>query len=443
MKTHSTSIPSATDSESRCARKLRELSVEHGRVVEEFVQAGKLPVKQIDNFYGRHSDRRRAILNGIASGLSYSKAYQASRDCFDTKRWRKVGNRVANCRGLLLKTTAALVAQGLPISWPLDDIDQVKAIAMVLRDETKTLLRELVGVEMVQARKTDRRTFRYTGGTIEAPTASLSVKQVVSRLTTAITKLKKNTRDVPQMTSKLGEPPTVTEVAQIVVEAGRIIHGVPILLAVLDADRLSGNDPFHQQDIWGIGLEYARWLDRVPDSKRSSTLATHKSPDADAMVATWITDRFLFPDEPCRVDFVPRDFTPQDNMMYDAVLDVGRMHDPDRLIFDHKPPAFDHRDEHCATSLVWDHAIGIGCQVDGLRELVELVHDGDAATRRQRSQVYAGSRSNGLHALITSARLYAQSDRMLYQGIAGYLDACLRGEGGFGSGVVGHIASTK
>ncbi len=48
---------------------------------------------------------------------------------------------------------------------------------------------------------------------------------------------------------------------------------------------------------------------------------------------------------------------------------------------------------------------------------------GDAATRRSKSNVYAESRSVGLHAIIKAARSYSQGDLMLYQGIAAYLDA--------------------
>jgi hypothetical protein len=402
--------------------KVTELVVAHGSIVEEFVQAGRLPAKQIGNFYGRHSDRRQAILVAMEAGESYSKAYKASRDCFDTKRWDKVGNRAAACRGLLLKTTA-LVAQRLPVQWRPDDVERVRAIALALCAEAKALLREVVQVEMIDTTRTPSPT-----PSREIPRSPITCDKVVSRLSTAVTKLKKNTRDVPQMTEKLGAGPTVTDVAQIAVEAGRIINGVPILIAALEADQLSANSRCCQRDLWGTGLEYAKWLNRVPCPEHASArIATHKKPDADALVSTWFTDRFLFPDRACRVDFVPRDFGPQDDATYDAVLDVGRMCDPSRLVFDHKPPAFEHRDEHCATSLVWHHARSVGCQAAELRELVELVHDGDAATRRQRSSAYARSRIRGLHALIKSARAYAQGDQMLYQGIAAYLDARFRG----------------
>jgi len=99
------------------------------------------------------------------------------------------------------------------------------------------------------------------------------------------------------------------------------------------------------------------------------------------------------------------------------------MYDPSRRIFDHKPPAFSHRDEECATTLIWKYAQSTGRRVNHLKGLIELIHDGDAATRRSGSQAYRSSQSHGLHAIIKSARSYAQSDSMLYHGIAQYLDA--------------------
>lgn len=124
----------------------------------------------------------------------------------------------------------------------------------------------------------------------------------------------------------------------------------------------------------------------------------------------------------CEIEFVQRDYQHEGGRKFDAVLDVGRVHDNRQLFFDHKPPAFQHRDDHCAASLVWEHAKSVGCRVDTLRNLVEVVHDGDAAIRRGKSDQYQQSRENGLHAIVKATRNYAETDRMLYRGIAAYLD---------------------
>jgi hypothetical protein len=75
--------------------------------------------------------------------------------------------------------------------------------------------------------------------------------------------------------------------------------------------------------------------------------------------------------------------------------------------------------------LVWEHLGGSRGTVAHLAEVIELVHDGDAVTRRSRSARYAKSRATGLHALINHARSYCDSDQMLYQAIKVYLDSLL------------------
>lgn len=56
-------------------------------------------------------------------------------------------------------------------------------------------------------------------------------------------------------------------------------------------------------------------------------IATHKEPDADALAATWLAERFLFSGKACRVEFVAREYRVPAKCPFDAVLDVGRLHD--------------------------------------------------------------------------------------------------------------------
>lgn len=402
------------------ARKIESLVSEHGSMVRTFLEQGRLPLGEIGDFYGRHPDRRTKILAAMEDGMSYWKGFKESRGCFDTKRWGKIANRSAACRGLLLKTTAELVALGGPTTWSQNEREQAAEIASELACFAKTLAQQIVCYEAVPKLESQRNGKR----TSDDREAELPIPKL-SNLKTARTKLKKNTHDVPQMLAKLGAPPTVDDVAHTIIEAARIKIGAPILLAALQMTGPLNRSQNAKGDFHGIGFEYAAWLNGLkPTLAGTVKLATHKSPDADALVSTWIVERFLFPDVTCQVEFVPRNFDPRSNDLYDAVLDVGRTWDKDRLIFDHKPPAFSHRDDQCATSLVWQHAQSLGCKVDHLRKLVELVHDGDAATRRQRSKAYTQSRVNGLHAMVNIARRRTQNDQMLYQSVASYLDAC-------------------
>ncbi|MCA9071760.1 MAG: hypothetical protein KDA84_22690 [Planctomycetaceae bacterium] len=401
------------------AKKINELVEEHGREIEESLRSGKLPLNQLDNFFGRHPERRCLILSLMQNGLSYSRAYQESEGCFDTKHWGKIANRTASCRGLLLKSTAGLFVLGETVrSQP--QFTQLETIALELATEAKRLLRKVVHYEFAVAPKPPKK--RRSGKTQPINSPDVTFNQVLSNLKTAMSKLKKNTRDVSQMAEKLGTLPSVDEVAKTAIEVGRLLCGVQFLLAALETGCIPVSTNHRAKDVLGIGEEYSCWFrDVALVTGTRKRIATHTRPDADALVSAWLTDRFLFPNDRCQVEFVARSPLSQDN--HDAVVDMGGRHDPTCLVFDHKPPAFPHRDEECASSLVWKHAQSLGCPVDHLESLVELVHDGDAITRRPRSQAYAQSRTNGLHAIINHAKGYSESDPMLYQGIAAFLDA--------------------
>ncbi|MCR9120354.1 MAG: hypothetical protein NXI22_25740, partial [bacterium] len=252
----------------------------------------------------------------------------------------------------------------------------------------------------------------------------LKISKTIGNLSTAATKLRKNSRDAPQMVEQLGELPTIGEVAKAVVESSRIIIGSDLMLRLLRGEANASRSPMNPKvDPWGIGLEYSpHLLTALSPPTPTMRIATHKDPDADALVSAWMAQRYLFPGQSPSVEFVARDYE-SDRSEFDCVVDVGRKHDPRTLQFDHKPPAFKHRDQECATSLVWEHARSGNADVGHLRELVELIHDGDAATRRSKSDAYKASRTNGLHALIKHAKAYAQGDRMLYQAVGVFLDA--------------------
>jgi hypothetical protein len=111
---------------------------------------------------------------------------------------------------------------------------------------------------------------------------------------------------------------------------------------------------------------------------------------------------------------------------YDCVLGVGCVHDESRLIFDHKSPAFDNRDETCAARLVWNSLQSRGVDLCRLQPLIDLVHDGDAVSRRAGSIAYRESRGHGLHAHIDCLRTTADSDMIVYNATAMWLDALYR-----------------
>lgn len=103
----------------------------------------------------------------------------------------------------------------------------------------------------------------------------------------------------------------------------------------------------------------------------------------------------------------------------DCVVDVGNRYDPEKLWFDHKPPAFDDRNATCATKLLWEHLLALGRDVRHLEAIVQVVFEGD--TRRS-SPALRASRRDGLHAAFARAKREAASDDHLYRLVTDWLD---------------------
>jgi hypothetical protein len=68
-----------------------------------------------------------------------------------------------------------------------------------------------------------------------------------------------------------------------------------------------------------------RWLSKekspaMPAKMKHETrprrIATHRQPDADALVAVWLAERFLFAGEPTEIVFVARTYGPGDAATY-------------------------------------------------------------------------------------------------------------------------------
>jgi hypothetical protein len=159
-------------------------------------------------------------------------------------------------------------------------------------------------------------------------------------------------------------------------------------------------------------------MPRTPAPRR---IATHKKPDADAIVSVWLAERFLFPGEKCQIAFVEYDCD-LDQLNADCVVDLGGANCTSRLLFDHKEPAFADRHMTCAAKLIWKYLRYQGQPVEPLQDLVELVHDGDSSRRRGSSELYRQSRRSGLHAFIAKAKESKLSDDELYRRARNWLN---------------------
>lgn len=165
-------------------------------------------------------------------------------------------------------------------------------------------------------------------------------------------------------------------------------------------------------------------------------IITHAALDGDAIAATWLVEKFIFTEETVKVSFVARSFQVSSSSTWEAIVDVGRVHDPARLIFDHKPPAFRDRNLTCATRLVWDHLRANGKSVDHLTDLVLAVHEGDRFPRTKSLGYLSESLKNGFHARLTQGRKRCQGDGSLYLAMRAWLnrhEARLREAHGLGT----------
>jgi hypothetical protein len=410
------------------SRKIEELITIHGDLFRHPFENGRIPEKSIGNFFGRAAPRQRAILKEMQSGKSYSKAYELSSSEFDTKRWDKVFVRTAAARGHILQSLVRVYQ---------DERDGKHGNACE-RDVIRELLTEIISV--ATRLSYDLLKYELLEASKQVPPRQQRVKpddssiqnsgdcrfNIASNLKTALSKLKKTARDVPQTLEQLGSLPSVIQVAKTLVELGRILSGTHLFLAVRESCARECDFPvgkLKDSDPWGIGKSYADSLVGLQACMPTArSIATHCKPDADALVAAWVAERYLFPGDRCHVVFVPRSFIPSKPDRYDCVVDVGCEHSVKRRLFDHKPPAFIDRNETCAAKLVWDQVRQRHPYTKQIDDLVNLVHSGDANTLRSRSARYRESRKNGLHAIIRCASDYAKSDQMLYQAIKVCLD---------------------
>ncbi|MCD0460682.1 MYG1 family protein [Roseiconus lacunae] len=406
--------------EIRVANKVKLLNELHGERVQRLIEDGRIPNSQLDNFYGRHLERQTAILDAMEQGASYSKAYNRSAGCFDTTSWAKLARRTATVRGLVLKS----VVKALEDDYCEQEISAARSLFIEVRSISDQLLEAVVdhSLDPAPVVENERRAKKKS-------ISKFSDRgSVIGSLRSARSKLAKNLRDARRFVEKMGESPSADDVARVAVECARIHHGIRTFEICVGPER-NCSSAANVGDVLGAGDEYwSRFAASLSSFCPDRMIATHQKPDADALVATWMIERYLFPNETCRVDFIPR--SPEDSSLdqYDAVLDIGCVYEPRRRRFDHKPPVFDDRNEHCAASLVFRHLADRGVEVGHLSELVKLVHDGDAATRRGKSEQYARSRERGLHAVVQHAQAYATSDAMCYHGVAMYLDAVWRGD---------------
>jgi hypothetical protein len=138
-----------------------------------------------------------------------------------------------------------------------------------------------------------------------------------------------------------------------------------------------------------------------------TTIVTHTSPDFDAIGAVWLLLRYTELRDSA-VAFVHTG-NPDPDVLANAVavVDTGRVYDPERWRFDHHQFGGSHASQTSATELVWQ---AIGAPMD-IRPLIDLITDCDGRDMRS-SDAFASQRV-GIHALLSALKAQRLDDRTL------------------------------
>jgi hypothetical protein len=141
---------------------------------------------------------------------------------------------------------------------------------------------------------------------------------------------------------------------------------------------------------------------------RRRAIAAPARPDADALAAAWLADRYLFAGE-AEVRFLPVGQGWAAGPPADCVVGLGGLHDAHWLLFDSSPPARAEPGAAGAARLVWDRLCGLGAAVGRLAPLVAAVHDGVSSPAEEFRRRVAAARERSLPDL----ELYRRARRYL------------------------------
>ena len=159
-------------------------------------------------------------------------------------------------------------------------------------------------------------------------------------------------------------------------------------------------------------------------SRPTQRIITHSEPDCDAILGTWLVERYLFASQTVEILFLPRGRVLGAVRKGDCLVDVGNALDPARSFFDHKPPALPSRHDSCAAKLVWEELLRQGQQVQYLKPLVLAVFAGDSVKQRSRYALeYERSKLFGLHAKLDLGKKSGLTNASLYRKLRRWLDS--------------------
>lgn len=113
---------------------------------------------------------------------------------------------------------------------------------------------------------------------------------------------------------------------------------------------------------------------------KTKTIITHTSPDFDAIAFLWLMGRFMTGFENAAIEFMPLNAINEEKLTAaDAVGDMGKVYDPEKLRFDHHHLPGVQSIATCAAMQTWEWLLSKGSDLEYLRPLIEEIHKGDMA----------------------------------------------------------------
>ena len=364
-------------------------------------------------------DRARYIIQSMQNGQTTTDAFSYVTGMYDTTEWAEITSCLRRARGKLLCAAAKYYWRS-SVELTVEERDGAKAELNELKRDLSLLLDQTTAFPLPSL------SFGIPTAFSEQPIENPGRNQIkdLNAIRLAHSWVKKCLNDVPLIAEMINVAPSQSERAYINIEVAMMTSGVDILENLLADDH---SEPFwtpHPLDPFGVGKRYAPWLSSVAFSiPPRAEIATHCKPDADALVAMWLAERFQFTNRSCFIRFFDRRTELATLQKYDCKVDVGRIRKEDHRLLDHKPAAFNDPGDICATRRVWDFLRGRGENLDWLKPLVDLVHDGDAVSRHAGSVAFQNSRRHGLHAHIACLQKTVDSDIVVYNATAIWLDA--------------------
>lgn len=263
------------------------------------------------------SGRADAIRSLMSDGRSFTAATKSTFDQYDTVKWLEIPSRIWRARGVLFQAARGLCYDFKTRNLITSCENERKGFKSQAA-ELQQLCRDLVG-EVARFPLLPQEKGRLPESDQSKPDWNTEIKITIPQLLgwfkQAHRFVSKCAHDIPLIPEKIHTPPTLVQRARICVEVARIMAALDVIAMTLSVEPSppAKIDKRKTIDVYGLGKPFSTWVAnafRAEDMPFEKTIVTHARPDADAVVATWMAERFIFAGKRCRVRFVTSRFGP-------------------------------------------------------------------------------------------------------------------------------------